>query len=175
LYREEGVANRRFFLTVGQANALLAAYTATDDGPYRTRLQAVRLYGLGYPVREILTITGCSRTSLMEWCRAYQEQGIAGLQDKRVGGNRAKLSAEQIDDLRRRLRQYTPRMIFGGASSLPDGQGWTLEDLSRAVQAWYDVTYDSQASYRNLFARCGFTYHHESQAFKPPKSAILER
>jgi transposase len=158
LYREEGVANRRFFLTVGQANALLAAYTATDDGPYRTRLQAVRLYGLGYPVR-----------------RAYQEQGIAGLQDKRVGGNRAKLSAEQIDDLRRRLRQYTPRMIFGGASSLPDGQGWTLEDLSRAVQAWYDVTYDSQASYRNLFARCGFTYHHESQAFKPPKSAILER
>lgn len=168
------MANRRFSLTVEQTNTLLAAYTATDDGPYRTRLQAVRLYGLGYTVREILTITGCNRTSLMEWCKAYQEQGVVGLQDKRMGGNRSKLSVEQIDDLCRRLQQYTPRMIFGESSSSPEGRDWTLEDLSRAVQIWYDVTYNSQTSYRNLFARCGFTYQQENQVFKPLKSTNAE-
>ena len=41
------MAHRKFDLTDEAARALMAAYQATDDGAYRTRLQAVRLYGLG--------------------------------------------------------------------------------------------------------------------------------
>ena len=91
------MANRQFTLTEEQAQELFNAYDGCKDGPTRTRYQAVRLYGTGYPEKEVEAITGCSRSSLMNWCRTYREQGIAGLVDKRKGGNRAKLTATQIE------------------------------------------------------------------------------
>jgi hypothetical protein len=53
-----------------------AAFEITHDGAHRTRLHAVRLYGLGYLVPQIVEITGCARSSLMEWCAAYRAGGI---------------------------------------------------------------------------------------------------
>lgn len=76
---------RQFKLTDEATSALVAAYHATNDGPYRTRLQAVRLYGLGYTTAHITEITGCARSSLMEWCRVYRQGGIAALDDHRIG------------------------------------------------------------------------------------------
>jgi hypothetical protein len=64
------MARRKFQLTDAEQNALLGAFQASRDGPTRTRYQAVRLYGLGYSVTEIMHITACSRSSLMGWCRA---------------------------------------------------------------------------------------------------------
>jgi transposase len=84
------------------------AYATCKDGPTRTRFQAVRLYGLGYPVVQIMDITGCSRTSLMEWCTVYRRGGSTALLDKRLGGNRARLTSAQIQDLQGRLHTYTP-------------------------------------------------------------------
>ncbi len=137
----------------------MAAYHRTKDGLQRTRVQAVRLYGLGYAVTEIQTITGCARSSLMEWCRAYLEHGLAGLDDHRRGGNSAKLSRDQVADLGRKLHQYTPRSLFGPDAATPDGQAWTVADLRHAVVHWYGVTYQSAVSYATLFDRCGFSYH----------------
>lgn len=68
----------------------------------RTRYQAVRLYGEGYPEKEIEQITGCNRTSLMEWCRTYRVDHSQGLADKRVGGNRAKLAGCRSKNYRTR-------------------------------------------------------------------------
>ena len=61
----------------------------------RMRFQAVRLYGSGYQVQDVVTITGCTQSSLERWCHTYRQEGIAGLLDQRLGGNRAKLKAEQ--------------------------------------------------------------------------------
>ena len=63
------MATRKFRLTDAQTAELRQAYDRTTDGPTRTRYQAVRLYGTGYPVAQIAEITGCSRTTLMDWCR----------------------------------------------------------------------------------------------------------
>ena len=86
------MAKRKFKFKEAEQKELLQAYRACKDAATRTRYQAVRLYGEGYPVDEIMQITGCSRTSLMEWCQAYREDHSQGLVDKRAGGNRAKLS-----------------------------------------------------------------------------------
>jgi transposase-like protein len=67
---------RAFRLTEEQANELQAAYSQCHDADTKTRYQAVRLYGLGYPVAQIKDICACSTTSLMEWCRAYREQDL---------------------------------------------------------------------------------------------------
>ncbi len=51
---------------------LRQAYELSNDVLARTRYQAVRLYGAGYQVSEIEKITGCRRSSLMEWCQDYR-------------------------------------------------------------------------------------------------------
>ena len=165
------MAKRQFQLTEAQVKELTSAYVNCKDGPTRTRYQAVRLYGTGYPVKEVLEITGCSRTSLMDWCRAYRADGPTSLVDKRRGGNRAKLSAAQMDDLRRRLHQYAPANLFGATAATSDGQFWTVEDLYRALQQWYRISYQSRGSYYRLFDLCGFSYHRPARTYKSRSEA----
>lgn len=145
---------------------LLKAYQANKDAGTRTRNQAVRLYGEGYAVKEIEQITGCSRTSLMEWCRAYRADQSQGLVDHRIGGNSAKLSKLQIEELQQKLYQYTPKELFGTNASTVDGQFWTVEDLMHVVREQYDVEYKSRTSYTNLLNLCGFSYQKTEKIFK---------
>jgi len=161
------MAKRKFQLTEAERNALLGAYTQCKDGPTRTRYQAVRLYGERYTVAEIMQIAGCSRTSLMDWCRQYRADPIGGLVDKRAGGNSAKLTQLRIEDLNQRLHQYTPGNLFGAEAHTADRQFWTVEDLYRAVQQWYGVEYRSRSSYHRLFELCEFSYQKVEKVFKP--------
>jgi transposase len=156
------MAKRRFTLTDKERRQLIQAYELSKNIGTRTRYQSVRLYGEGYAVSEIEEITGCRRSSLMEWCREYQQNGAPGLVDKRVGGNSAKLSKLQIEDLGYRLRQYTPRDLFGPAAS----QYWTPRDLSRVIQKWYGVEYRSPSSYLRLFGVCDFSYQKVEKVYK---------
>ena len=160
------MATRTFTLSEVQHAELRQAYDRTKDGPTRTRYQAVRLYGLGYPVPQIQEITGCSRTSLMDWCRLYRDQGVAGLVDGRCGGNRAKLTPQQRATVRANLHQYTPRQLFGPDTATSDGQFWTVPDLKRAVQDWFGVTWTSTSSYLALLDDCGFSYQRTQKVFK---------
>ncbi len=160
------MAKRHFMLTPDQAAELRQAYLRAKDGSTRTRSQAVWLYGTGYPVTQIQQFTGCSRTSLMYWCQAYRTQGSAGLVDGRRGGNRAKLTPAQRQQVQAKLQQYTPRQLFGADTATADGQFWTVPDLRRAVQQWTGVTWDSPTSYLALLKACGFTYQRTQKVFK---------
>lgn len=161
----------RFQLTPEAASALQAAELAEKNGPTRARLQSVRLYGLGFAVEMIHTVTGMSRSRLMECCRAYREGGIAALADHRVGGNNSKLRPAQVAELGKKLHQYTPQSLFGPEAATPTGQFWTLADLKRAIERWYGVVYDSPTSYYTLFERCGFSYQRPDQVFKSRRQA----
>jgi transposase len=167
------MAKRQFQLTEKQVKELTHAYQNCKDGLTRTRYQAVRLYGTGYPVKEVMEITGCSQSSLMGWCRIYRIGGIAGLVDKRRGGNRAKLKPAQIEELKARLHQYTPADLFGSTAATADGQFWTVEDLQRATQQWYGVCYQSRTSYYSLFARCDFSRQRPAKAYKSRSEAKI--
>ena len=158
---------RHFQLTEQQQQELMIAYEECASGPTRTRLQAVRLYGSGYPVETIQEITGSPRRTLLRWCRQYRLQGAASLADKRLGGNRAFLRDEQLDDLRHKLHQYRPIDVLGSADvTTASGQHWTIPDLKRALQRWQGVVYQSTSSYRVLFKRCGFSYQRTARVFR---------
>jgi len=86
------MAKRNFQINEQQVLELRQAFEQTRDGPTGTRYQAGRLYGLGYSVGDIQEITGCARSSLMNWVRDYQRGGVTALVDYRQGGNRAKRS-----------------------------------------------------------------------------------
>ncbi len=160
------MAKRKFALTETERKELLQAYRVCQDAATRTRYQAVRLYGEGYPEAEIEQITGCSRTSLMEWCRAYREDHSQGLVDKRVGGNRAKLSQLQIEELQQMLHQYTPKERLGRKASPAAGQYWSVEDLVLVVRERYGIEYQSRTSYSSLLRLCGFSYQKTEKIFK---------
>lgn len=157
---------KRFEITEQQEKALQQAYHQTKDAATRTRCQAVMLYSHDYPVAEICQITGCHRNSLMEWCRKYRQQGVAGLTDHRGGPHRAKLSAEQVEALRHKLETYTPRDVLGPETHTASGQHWTVEDLACAIKGWYGLVWDSRSSYHRLLARCGFTYQRTEKVYK---------
>jgi len=165
------MAKRKFDLTEVERKELLKAYQASKDAGTRTRYQAVRLYGEGYAEKEIERITGCSRTSLMEWCRAYRTDHSQGLIDHRTGGNSAKLSKLQIEELQQELHQYTPKEMYGANASTVDGQFWTVEDLIEVVRKQYSVEYKSHTSYTNLLKLCGFSYQKTEKVFKS-RSAV---
>ena len=160
------MAKRKFKLTEVEQKELLKAYQVSKDADTRTRYQAVRLYGEGYAEKEIKRITGCSRTSLMDWCRAYRADPSQGLVDHRTGGNSAKLSKLQIEELQQKLHQYTPQELFGTSSSTTKGQFWTVEDLVHVVRKQYGVEYKSHTSYTNLLKLCGFSYQKTEKIFK---------
>jgi transposase len=160
------MAKRKFKLTEVEWKELLKAYQASKDAGTRTRCQAVRLYGEGYAEKEIEQITGCNRTSLMEWCRAYRADHSQGLVDHRTGGNSAKLSKLQIEELQQKLHQYTPKELFGANASTVDGQFWAVEDLIHVVGEEYGVEYKSRTSYISLLRLCGFSYQKTEKIFK---------
>ena len=160
------MAKRKFTLTEAEQKELLQAYRRCKDAATRTRYQAVRLYGEGYPEAEIEQITGCSRTSLMEWCRAYRADHAQGLVDQRAGGHRAKLSQLKLEELQQMLHQYTPQERLGSKASTVDGQYWSVEDLAQVVRERYGVEYQSRTSYIHLLRLCGFSYQKTEKVFK---------
>jgi transposase len=164
---------RHFQLTNEAAAALKARELHEHDGPTRARIQAVRLYGLGFAVPTISTITGLSRSRLLECCRAYRQDGLPALCDQRAGGNHHKLTPAQVADLTDKLHQYTPRSLFGPEAATA-GDGWTLPDLRRAIQHWYGVTYQSDTSYRSLFRRCGFSYQRPARVFRSRRPQAVD-
>lgn len=160
------MAKRKFKISEKQEQELVKEYLQSKDGPLRTRYQAVRMYGNGYSVKEIQALTACSRTSLMEWCQLFRSQGVSSLKDKRLGGNRARLTPAQLEDLKVKLIQYTPAQLFGTQAATPEGQFWTVEDLHQALQRWYGVEYRGRNSYTELFARCGFSFQRPAKVYK---------
>ena len=158
---------RHFQLTEQEEQELKAAFAKCADGPMRTRLQAVRLYGSGYAVEDIKEIAACTRRTLLRWCQQYREEGSASLADKRQGGNRALLSDVQLKDVAHKLRQYRPVDVLGPAGvATASGQHWTVPDLKQALLQWHGVIYQSDSSYRQLFRRCGFSYQRTAKVFR---------
>jgi transposase len=148
-----------------QVNELQIAQDKSPNVSSALRFQAVRLYGIGYPVNEIMTICGCSRSSLMEWNRHYHQGGVARLLDQRQGGNHTLLCAEQIEHIQRLLHQYQPNQLLSRQEYEGDGRFWEIASLARLVEREYAVRYKSASSYRDLFEKCDFSYQRPAQQY----------
>ena len=157
---------RTFRLLLAEARELQAAYLHAQDANTKIRYQAVRMYGTNYTVAQILDVCACSRTSLMEWVAAYRDRGLAALVDHRTGGNHAALTPEQIEAVQNQLHTYTPAQLLGKEQAQGDGQFWSVPDVVALLKRDYKVTYKSPTSYRNLIAKCGFSYQRPAKHYK---------
>ena len=160
-------AKRELQLTEQQIAEFKAAFRESTDGPLRTRLLAVRPYGIGRPVEEIIEISDCSPRTLLRWVERYRRGSIAGLEDQRQGGNRAMLNESQVAEVCDKLHRYRPVDVLGlMAVATASGEHWTVPDLKRALKQWHDLAYQSNNSYLELFARCGFSYQRSAKVFR---------
>ncbi len=157
---------RQFQITEAEANELHAAYLHCQDANTQTRYQAVRLYGLNYPVPQILDICGGSHTRLLEWTRAYKERGLSALLDHRKGGNHARLAPDQIEAVQNQLHRYTPAQLLGREASVGEGGFWTVSDVAHLLQRDYGVVYQSLTSYYTLLAKCGLSSQRPAKQYK---------
>ena len=157
---------RTFRLTQAEANELHAAYLHCRNADTKTRFQAVRLYGLGYPLDQIKDITGCTTSSLMDWNRVYRERDVSALLDHRQGGNRAKLKPPQIEAIQNQLHRYTPAQLLGKDVCVRDGQFWSVPDLAQLLKRDYDVTFRSPSSYYDLLKKCDLSSQRPAKQYK---------
>ena len=165
--------HRLFRLLPAEVSELQAAYLHCQNANTKIRYQAVRLYGTGYPVEQILDICACSRTRLLKWAAAYDQRGITALLDQRTGGNRAALKPEQIEAIQKQLHTYTPAQLLGKDAAQGEGLFWTVADIAALLKRDYNLTYQSQTSYRALMTKCGFSYQRPARQYKSRSEAKI--
>jgi transposase len=74
------MGKRQFQLSDTEIGQLRQQEQQTRRASELKRLQAVRLYGSGMAVEEIMNIIGCAESSIRAWAQAYKEEGMAALQ-----------------------------------------------------------------------------------------------
>lgn len=170
------MAKRQFELTAEETAALRQAEQQTHDVRELRRLQAVRLYGNGVSVEEIMNVVGCGPCSPRQWASEYRRAGPTALRTKWQGSNANKLSPDQRLDLATKVEQYTPDQVIGSGIRVERGAFWTVSDLRIVVEQWYGVTYQSETSYRSLLAQCGLSYQKAEKVYRsrPNELAIAE-
>jgi transposase len=172
------VGKRHFQLSENEVNHLRQQEQQTHRASELKRLQAVRLYGSGMPIEQIMNLIGCAESSIRAWAQAYKRAGIAALQLHYDGSaqNASKLSEAQRADLHQRLHDYRPDQVLSPERRISRGQFWTVSDLQLVVEQWYGVVYEDPGSYRHLLHRCGFSYQRAERVYKsrPSQTAIAD-
>ena len=171
MWHNRDMNKRKFQLSPAQNNELQGAYQQCSDGAMKMRCQAVRLYGNGYAAEEVIKITGCSRRRLLAWCCSYGAYGVAGLVDRRVGGNSAKLSSSEVEAVQAKLQQYRPHQLLRSDEYRGSGEFWTVNDLAVWLEREFGVVYRSATSYRTLLKRCGLSRQRPAQQYKSRSEA----
>lgn len=162
------MGKRQFQLSETEIGQLRQQEQQTHRAAELKRLQAVRLYGSGVAVEQIMDITGCAESSIRAWAQAYKREGVAALQFHydRSAHNASKLTEAQRADLQQRLHYYRPNQVLAAELRVSQGQFWTVNDLQIVIEHWYGVVYEDHGSYRHLLHRCGFSYQRAERVYK---------
>src|SRR5215216_3169278 len=140
------------------------------------RLQAVRLYGSGNDLEQIMDIVGSSESSILRWVSDYQTEGLVGLRPKWKGENASKLSAVQRAEIKRKIEQYRPDQILPREVRVSQGEFWTVSDMQVAVKRWFGVAYVCEDWYRTLLYEAGLSYQRTEGVYrsKPSQTVITD-
>ncbi|GHT12621.1 hypothetical protein FACS1894170_07650 [Planctomycetales bacterium] len=119
----------------------------------RRRFLAGELIEKGFDVDEIVEITGASRSSVFRWKKAIRQTGIQALARKGHSGNTARLSGEQIAELK--------DIIEKGAKSYGfQNERWDSKRIAKVIKEKFNVIYNSNYV-------CELLKHHGLSCQKP--------
>jgi transposase len=123
------------------------------NGHERQRYHALILVHQGYSYREVGQILLVDEETISRWMRQYQERGLGGLKKAPGWGGehgQRELSAEQVEDLKRILREEA-------RPGTRVGSGWTNKAVRHLLGERFGVQY-CKSGVRKLFAHLGWSY-----------------
>lgn len=100
----------------------------------RRRLKAVKLFDRGLSQAEVARRVGVHRQSANRWFRAWQDRGLAALRKAGRAGRKSRLSAQDLRELERALKEG------------PEGHGfgtllWTTRRVAAVIEKQTGVRY----------------------------------
>jgi len=160
------MAKRHIQLTEAAIGQFHQAEAQTHDVHELKRLQAIRLYGSGVGISDIIALVGAGESTIRQWAMIYRAQGLQGLRSKWQGNNANKLTDEQRALIQQRMHHYRPADLH-----VSGGQYWTVSDLRVAVNQWFGVEYKDETSYHMLLKQSGFSYQRVAKVYRNQPSA----
>lgn len=125
----------------------LRLYKKCKDMRLKERYHAMYL-SFTYDWEEVAMILGRDYQTMLQWARAYNERGIAGLESDKPSGRPSRVTPEQQDEIKR-IVQVSPRKLGLKFSN------WTCKSLSWLIKKMFCVTLRREAV-RNLLHKLGF-------------------
>jgi transposase len=104
-----------------------------QDARYDHRLHCVLLVAGGLTCERVAGLFGDSPRTLVNWVRRFDQQGLAGLAEGNHSGRPARLSAEQLEEVRDWVRQPP-------AAAQVDANLWDGKSLSVCLQQRFGVS-----------------------------------
>jgi transposase len=100
--------------------ALQEEIRRSQESRYDHRLHGILLVAQGMSCREVAALLGDAHSTVANWVRRYDEEGLAGLAEGDRTGRPKRLTEEHLTQIAAALRQ--PPKDFGFASNLWDGK-----------------------------------------------------
>ena len=121
----------------------------SKDSAQARRLLSLALVLEGVPRAAAARAGGMDRQSLRDWVIRYNEEGVAGLLDRRRSGRRPRLTAEQLAELEA-LVEEGPSLEEHGVIR------WRCSDLKTEIKKRFGVDH-SERHVERLLKQLGFT------------------
>jgi len=106
------------------------------DPKVRDRLRMIVLLEEGYKQREVARIMRTTVRTVYKWKKRYEREGFEGLKTRKKTGRKRRLSDDDLEDLKRHLKQrdyWTTREVRNLIKDVFDVE-FTLRHVSRILR-----------------------------------------
>ena len=124
----------------------------TNDRRMYERLQAIHLWLLRVPVKQIAQMLCRSDRTIRTYIRAYKNSGFEGLEIKYAPGKSCRLTAEQRDELKQVMISQVPADV-----GFPAKFNWTLQIIAQYIERVYGFQYSLRGASK-LMERMNMSY-----------------
>lgn len=116
------------------------------------RYQTIRLYLMGYPIKQIITILNRSDKTIRTYINSYKKHGLDGLSMKFSTGKPTRLTKEQQAQLKQTIITCLPQEV-----GFPAKFNWTLEIIGLYINREFGHQY-SIRGVSKMMHRLGLSY-----------------
>ena len=131
-------------------------------------MQAVRLFGTGEALANIVRVVQASERTIGRWVKRYQDEGLVGLARRAQPGNHRTLSGEDWTAVVQVLKDSTPE-----TAELSERVPWTVVDAAALVKERYGVVYVGRSRYHALLHAAGLSFQRAIKVYRHQPSAAV--
>lgn len=133
---------------------------SASSGREVRRSQAVLLLNDETKIKTIIAQTIYSRRQIFDLRKNYLNKGIITIKDKKKGKPRELLTAKQLSEIIKIVKEKTPRDYEY------DYDFWTTGILGNVIESEYKVKYKSKTSIYLIFKEAHFSYHKPDRLYQ---------